>query len=158
MFRGTKTGRWCPLALEAHQGSISVRRVTTNPVSRVLLLECTMYVRATYIEKVRVTPHRKPCQRLPPPGMVRKSHMTHNEKCGFGHWGVEEVSLKHHTPLLKIPVWWRRAVLPSLRPMGCPGCFLSFLQGNLYLNPPPGEHLHHLGTTQTETKDSDSSC
>jgi len=22
--------------------------------------------------------------------------------------------LAHHTPLLKIPVWWRRAVLPSL--------------------------------------------
>ena len=31
--------------------------------------------------------------------------------------------LAHHTPLLKIPVWWRRAVLPSL-PWGV--CFLSF--------------------------------
>merc|ERR1712046_564731 len=31
--------------------------------------------------------------------------------------------LAHHTPLLKIPVWWRRAVLPSL-PWGVR--FLSF--------------------------------
>ena len=31
--------------------------------------------------------------------------------------------LAHHTPLLKIPVWWRRAVLPSL-PWAV--CFLSF--------------------------------
>ena len=32
--------------------------------------------------------------------------------------------LAHHTPLLKIPVWWRRAVLPSLPWVVC---FLSFL-------------------------------
>ena len=31
--------------------------------------------------------------------------------------------LAHHTPLLKIPVWWRRAVLPSLPWLVC---FLSF--------------------------------
>ena len=31
--------------------------------------------------------------------------------------------LAHHTPLLKIPVWWRRAVLPSLPWVVC---FLSF--------------------------------
>ena len=30
--------------------------------------------------------------------------------------------LAHHTPLLKIPVWWRRAVLPST-PLGCPFSF-----------------------------------
>ena len=34
--------------------------------------------------------------------------------------------LAHHTPLLKIPVWWRRAVLP-LPPFVCPfSFFLSF--------------------------------
>ena len=36
--------------------------------------------------------------------------------------------LAHHTPLLKIPVWWRRAVLPSLPcALGCLSVFfLSF--------------------------------
>ena len=35
--------------------------------------------------------------------------------------------LAHHTPLLKIPVWWRRAVLPSLPCLSCWAFFLSFL-------------------------------
>ena len=43
--------------------------------------------------------------------------------------------LAHHTPLLKIPVWWRRAVLPSL-PLVV--CFLSFL----------GMGGRHAATTQ----------
>ena len=38
---------------------------------------------------------------------------------------VGERGLAHHTPLLKIPVWWRRAVLPSL-PWAV--CFLSFFR------------------------------
>ena len=37
--------------------------------------------------------------------------------------------LAHHTPLLKIPVWWRRAVLPSLPWVVC---FLSFLSSKTY--------------------------
>ena len=35
--------------------------------------------------------------------------------------------LVHHTPLLKIPVWWRRAVLSSIPPLGCPFSFFYTL-------------------------------
>ena len=46
--------------------------------------------------------------------------------------------LAHHTPLLKIPVWWRRAVLPSLPWVVC---FLSFF---LYTGHGTGAHWKRI--------------
>merc|ERR1739847_217651 len=64
--------------------------------------------------------------------------------------------LAHHTPLLKIPVWWRRAVLPSLPWVVC---FLSFFLARTGITVHHGKEFNkkvslaqHTGSTQAPKK------
>jgi len=54
------------------------------------------------------------------------------------------VTLAHHTPLLKIPAWWRRAALPSLPWVVC---FLSFFLGTIARG--PGGVCHRVSFFRT---------
>merc|ERR1712185_191238 len=60
------------------------------------------------------------------------------EEAGSPGWATASAS---HSPLLKIPVWWRRAVLPSLPWVVC---FLSFFSFTKILLVQVGTFSHPL--------------
>ena len=134
----------------------------THVVVRVVVVPARLVDLARVVEAGELAPQAKRAHlSLPSSFTFCRFCRRHSKKIDASQHNVTHTGtpkggrrLVHLTPLLKIPVWWRRAVLPSLPWVVC---FLSFFYTppeppkRLRLNSDACATLHTLHTTHTCT-------